>query len=640
MEQIDPKHREGLSRKKLSSAASNVAQAKTRIAQRGKVESLSQTRVEYGVDAKTGEPILTAMFPHKGADEAQHVDMTFLLAFPNLQPMFTEAFLRWGSNRSPGTRETMKITLRRCFFGYIKKEWSDALSPEDIDDELLAGFKESLLSKQGGRVESLHPSTVRQGLGALRSIMDALDTGPWADAARYIAERVPSVMSGAARKSTPTEVLGIEHLLSILDAAEREVLALERRYIERDVLVAEGRTRWLEPGRVKKNDRSDYFDLGVCLAALDAAYPGTIPDLSEIRAANPALGGAVQQIHGQGKVCSYFYPCARDLVPFVLLLSVATVFNPDTVLCLDWADIAYDKDRAGIPAIEIVGTKGRASRDLVRLLDPNTTVSSQLSLQRMLGCLREITSRIRSDLVPEHADRLFVFVQRVCAKSPKGYGLNGQRIQRPSGDISWTNSLSNFIKNNKLPQFTLGQLRPSILDLVQFMDGSLEAARKVGNHGSPVTTWTHYTSGGVRQRYREKIGQVVVLRERWLETGGTIDPRRLMPRQDKGAATPGFSCLDPFDSQRPNQQRGRLCKDYGGCPSCPMAAAHPNDPLCVAYYLALEVAIYRSQAAMSARTWLERWAPVLADLKALRAWIPPDVLAASRMISIQLPNVG
>lgn len=225
-------------------------------------------------------------------------------------------------------------------------------------------------------------------------------------------------------------------------------------------------------------------------------------------------------------------------------------------------------------------------------------------------------------------------------KRPKGFGVDGEKNQPSSRDIVWATALKNFIKDNKLPSFTLGQMRPTILDLVQFVDGSLEAARKVGNHGNPATTWTHYTSGGVRARYRERIGQVIVLRERWLQTGGDIDPRCLAPGQDKGAATPGFSCLDPFDSQRPNQQQGRLCKDYGGCPSCPMAAAHPSDPLCVGYYTALEAAIYRSQGAMSARTWIERWTPVLADLAALRAWIPPNVLEASREISIQLPNVG
>lgn len=626
--------------KKLSSAASNVAQAKAKSAQSQAVGFIARPIAEHGVNSKTSAPMLTAIFPQKGQGLGNRVDLSFLLSFPNLQAFFTEAFLVWGANCAPNTRLTLSSTLNCYFFGYLDTEWFRALRPEDIDDELLAGFKESLLSKPGAHGQALSARTVGQAIGALRSIMNTLDTGQWASVARYIKERIPAGPVGAGRKSIPTQVLMTEHIVSILQAAEVEVLAIEQRFNARRGLLADGYMQLFDTARIKRNTRRDYRDLSICLAALDAAYPRTIPDLKIIRAEHADLGNAIQYIHGCSAVSSYLNPSTRDLVPFVLLLTVATVFNPDTVLSLCWADISFDKEQAGADAIEIVGAKGRAIRDLVRLLDPEAAVSSRLSLKRMLSCLREMTLRIRPDVATEHADRLFVFVQEVGVKKPKGFGLNGQRTQTPSSDQAWKHALMEFIIDNNLTRFTLGQLRPTILDLVQFMDGSLEAARRVGNHGSPATTWTHYTSGGVRKRYRERIGQVILLRERWLESCGAIDPRRLVSGQDKGAATPGFSCLNPFDSQRPNQQAGRLCKDYGGCPSCPMAAAHPHDSLCVAFYTALEVAIYRSQPGMSARTWIERWTPILADLRALQACIPLDVLVASRAISIELPNVG
>lgn len=641
-EPIWPQIREHGLRKdrKLSSAASNVAQAKAKMEQDGKTGSIVHTRAEHGVDLKTGEPMLTAVFPRKAGRESHHVDLSFLLAFPNLQPMFTEAFLCWGANLAPHTRCVNRNILRLNFFSYLTSDWSNTLHPEDIDDELLAGFKVSLLNKSGRHAKALHPCTVGDALSSLRTILAALTTGPWGRIASLIAGRVPAGPAGATRKIVPTEVLGMEQLLAILEAAEREVLATELRFAQAQVLLEEGRARLQDSSMVLSNTRADYRDLAVCLAAVDEAYPGVIPDLTVLQKRHPTLGGAVQYKHGQREIASYFYPCSRDLVPFALLLAVATVFNPDTILSLNWQDIDLDKDQAGTSAIEIVGAKGRAARDLVRVLDSNAAVSSRLSLKQMLVCLKEITVRIRPYLEGEHADRLFVYVQQTRAKQPKGFGVDGEQSILPSGDLVWMTALKNFIKDNKLPPFTLGQLRPSILDLAQFIDGSLEAVRKVGNHGSLVTTWNHYTSGGVRARYRERIGQIILLRERWLQTSGVIDPRRLAPEQDKAAATPGFSCLDPFDSPRSNQQPGRLCKDYGGCPSCPMAAAHPRDPLCVGYYTALEAAIYRSQGAMSARTWIERWTPVLADLASLRAWIPPAVLKASREFSIRLPDVG
>lgn len=626
--------------KKLSSAVSNVAQVKKKMEQDGNVASIAQNRAEHGVDPKTSESILTAIFPRKGGLEPHHVDLTFLLAFPNLQPMFTEAFLCWGANLTPNTRCVSRNVLRLNFFSYLKSDWPYMLRPEDIDDELLAGFRGSLLSKSGQRAKALHPNTVSDALSSLRTILSALTTGPWARIASRIAERVPAGPAGATRKIVPTKVLGMAQLVAILEAAEREVLATELRFAKARVLFEEGRARLQDSGRVVSNTRADYRDLAVCLSAVDEAYPGVIPDLTVLQKRHPALGGAVQYTHGQREIASYFYPCSRALVPFALLLAITTVFNADTILLLNWRDIDLDKDQAGASAIEIVGAKGRATRDLVRVLDPNAAVSSRLSLKQIFVCLREITVRIRPYLAGEHADRLFVYVQQTRAKQPKGFGADGEQSTLPSGDLVWKTALKNFIKDNKLPPFTLGQLRPSILDLVQFMDGSLEAARKVGNHGSLATTWTHYTSGGVRARYRERIGQIILLRDRWLQTSGVIDPRRLAPEQDKGAATPGFSCLDPFDSPRPNQQPGRLCKDYGGCPSCPMAVAYPGDPLCVGYYTALEAAIYRSQGAMSASTWIERWTPVLSDLASLRAWIPPAVLKTSREFSVRLPDVG
>lgn len=627
-------------RKTLSSAASNVAQAKAKNEQNGEIAPITKCRAEHRTDSKTGDLTLTAIFPTRNGRDPHHVNLSFLLAFPNLQPMFTEAFLHWGANVEPITRIKSLDSLRRYFFTYLKSVWSNMLAPEDIDDELLTGYRQYLLNTSWSNGKALNPTTVTSTLCHLRTILSSLTSGPWALDANRIAEQIPAGPRGAHRKAEPRKALGFDCLLKILMAAEREVLAIENRFANAQMLLAEGRRRLQAPSRITNDTRTDYRDFATCLAAVDEAYPVVSPVLEVLWAEHRALGWAMHT-HGQNKIDSYLHPSSQDLVPFILLLAVVTVFNAETLLSLKWQNIDLDKDQAGTPAIEIVGAKGRASRDLVRLLDPNAATSSQLSLKRMLFCLRDITSRIRPLLKPREADYLFVFVPRNRPRRPMAFGLETEtRTVSKSGHSAWRLALGKFIRDNKLPKFTLGQIRPSILDLVQFMDGSLEAARKVGDHRDLTTTWTYYTSDGVRARYRERVGQIILLRERWHRSNGVIDPRRLGLSQDKGAATPGFSCLNPFDSPRPNQQPGKLCKDYGGCPSCPLAAAHPNDPLCVAQYTALETAIYRSQSTMNAMSWIERWTPVLADLAALRAWVPQDVLTDSRKISITLPNVG
>lgn len=624
--------------KKMSSAAAVVAQAQARISSENKIQSLVLSRLEYGVHAKTGQATLIAIFPPSKGKDAQHIDLSFMLDFPNLAPFFGDAYLQWGAMRTPASRWATIACLSAGFFHYLDSCWHRELQPQDIDDEMLIGFRTFVLTAKGKGGKQLHVRTSSAYLGCVRALLCALVVGPSATLARDIASRVPPGPIGAVRKSCPVEVMGLADLLAIIEAAEREVLATASRFERIYELLGEGNAFLDTRANTGPCLPKEYADLSVCLAALNRVYPNIIPDLTVIQADNRALGSAVQYVHTHSRVSSYFYPSFRHLAPFAVLLAITTVFNPDTLLGLNWKDIAFDKEHAGTTAIEISGAKNRASRDLVRLLDPEAAVASKLSLRQLLQTLKLITARIRLFVPDLHADRIFIAVQTQRAKKPRSYG-DGKTDATLAGDAVWAISLRNFIEDNHLPVFSLNQLRPTILDLVQLSHGSLEAAQKVGNHSSPMTTWTHYTSSGVKKRYRERIGQVLVMRERWIDSQGVVDPRRLEPGQDKGAATPGFTCLDPFDSPRPGQQAGKLCKDYGGCPSCPLAAAHPHDPVSVAYYVALESAVFRSQTAMNSRTWLERWVPVLADLKALQAHIPQEVLDESRKISITLMNV-
>ena len=630
--QSDP---QSTTRKKPSSAAVVAAQLRAKKELNKNLVPLVQTRVERSFDLITGETKLNAIFPRKNGLDPDTVDLSFMLPFCNLAPMFAEAYKAWGAPCAPSTRQTTAALLKIGFFKYLEFRQDYNLRPDEIDDELLSGFREYLLTNVGANGKPSHPSYVRSLLGVVRYVLDALESGIWVLPARRIVERVPPGPVGSHRKTEPTEVLGFEQLISIIDAAEKEVLAIESRFSRGRELVAQGRANAYESSGTKDFASIDYSDLAVCLAELDTLYPSVIPDLEVVVRDNPRLGAALQYIHGHRDAYSYLVATGRDLVPFVLLLCIATVFNVETVLALKWADIDFDRDRAGTPVIAIQGVKGRAAENPFRLLDPEAAISSKLSLKRLLLCLKDITVRIRPMANAEIADCLFLYISQSCGKEPKSFGGGNA-----GGYSIWRYSHNNFILANGLENFVLGQLRPTILDLVQFMDGSLEAAQRVGNHKSPLTTWKYYTSGGVKKRYRERIGEVIVLRERWLESEGRIDPRRILPEQDKGSATPGFTCLNPFDSPRPNQQRGKLCKDYGGCPSCPMAAAFPTDPTSVGYYRALALAIYKSQQTMSARTWLERWAPILSDLTALLALVPPEVLEASKKISFKLPNVG
>jgi hypothetical protein len=628
---------------KASAGASVAVQAARRKEARGHVPELPMRRLEHGIHPKTGRPTYHAVLPQPGGLEPSRIDISFMLEFPNLLLLFGPAFLAYCAGQKAGTYREAASNLKLGFFKFVRLVYGANLHPEEINDVVLLAYRSHLNLEKGKNGKALAGATIANYLGSLRNVLASLTSGPFAQAARRIAGRVPAGPAGRVKTTVPTEVLSLDELLRVMEAAEREVLAVEARYLRGLELIDFGSRKlaYVEASAGYLDEAS--FELDTALATLNKLYPGMIPEISTVAEENQALSESMRRLakeHGGIDLSRYFHPSSRDLVAFVILITITAVFNPDTALWLKWENIDMQKDVAGIPMIEIIGVKDRATDNLVRLLDPNAGVSSLISLYRLLTLLRNYTARIRPFVAKGHEDFIFIFLQETRVKNPKSWGKLGSTFQGPSHDSVWKFSLESFVKQNGLKRFTLSQLRPTVLNLVQTLDGSLEAAVRVGNHGSVRTTWTHYTSDGVRKQYRERIGQILLLRERWFDSEGRVDPRIRTAPADKGAATPGFMCVDPFDSPRPNQVPGRLCNDYGGCPACPLSGAFPQDPDSVAFYTALVDAIFKSQGIMSSKTWLKRWAPVLSDLRALLALVPEDILLRSQQVVVRLPLVG
>jgi len=627
---------------KVSAGASVAVQAARRKEARGHIPELPMRRLEHGVHSKTGRPTYHAVLPQPGGFEPIRIDISFMLEFPNLLPLFGPAFLAYCSGQKAGTYRAVAGSLKLGFFKFVRLRYGERLHPEEIDDVILLAYRSHLNLEKGRSGRALSGGTIADYLGSLRNVLASLTNEPLANLGKRIARRVPAGPIGRVKTIIPTEVLSLDELLRIMEAAEKEVLAVEARYLRGSELIDFGKRKLAYVEASAGYSHRTSFELDTALATLDELYPGVIPEISVVADEHKSLSLSMRRLarkHGLD-LSRYFHPSSHDLVPFAILITIAAVFNPDTALWLKWNNIDMQKDVAGVPMIEIIGVKERATDNLVRLLDPNAGVSSSISLSRLLTLLRNYTARMRPFVSKGHEDFIFIFLQSTGIKNPKSWGKLGSTFQGPSNDSVWQFSLKSFVEQNNLKRFTLSQLRPTVLNLVQTLDGSLEAAARVGNHGSVRTTWTHYTSDGVRKQYRERIGQILLLRDRWFDSEGRVDPRIRTAQADKGAATPGFMCVDPFASPRPNQLPGRLCSDYGGCPACPLAGAFPQDPDSVAFYNALVDSIFKSQAIMSSQTWLRRWAPVLSDLRALLALVPEDVLLRSQQVVVRLPLVG
>lgn len=658
-----------MKKSRISVAQKVVATARRLNQDQGNVQVLPATRLERGT--ADGHSTLAAVFPVKGGGEPHRLDMSFLLDFPGLIELFAGGMMHWGNALDPKTRISCRDHLVRYWFTYLSECSLSDISLESLDEQVMGGFNAWLQQKRKKDGRPLHPNTIRMALGALRNILaHAPGANEWLDL-------VPAGPRGAGRKSEPTGVLQFDQLMQVMAAAEKEVLSLVDRWSEGQrllklghALLNQGGELKINPGKTKGRNLESLLEpnVALALATLEQRYPGVIPDLNVIKAHDARLGETIRSAIGQATAVNYFYASARDLVPLAICIEMATVFNADTVLGLKWRDIDRNVDRLGngavrfdvreddtvtdeeveetkseahsdAPLVQITGDKPRAKRQLVRVVDPEASSPTQVSLNLVLDLLVALTARIRPHVIaPEYRDRVFLYVQRTGAKRTKSFGSSRSSA---SGDIAWRAGLANFIGAHKLPEFNLKTLRATLLDFVQlFNRGSLEAAQQAGNHGSRLTTWTHYTSDLVKRLLQEATGETLLVRDRWLASGGIIDPRRYRESTSKGCATPGWICLDPYDSTRTNQQKGRLCTAYGECPECPLAAARPDNPMNVMLYESLRRAIYRSVMRVTAPVWQQRWAPVVVALDMLLKEVKPAVLERSRLLRIELPDVG
>ncbi len=650
---------------RTSRAQQVVETSRRRNAEPGNVENLPSTRIEHGI--ADGKPTLTAIFPKKGGGEPHRLDLSFMLEFPGLTDFFAEALLKSLKDNGRMTRIGVARRLRSNWFAYLRERRYTNLRPENLDEQIMTGFSTWLHETRKVDGNALHPMTIHGRITAIRVALAA-------SSMPHLVDLVPRGPRGAQRKVTPTEVLQFDQLLAVIAAVEKEVLALRYDWEKGQSLRMQGQELLRHGALLAKNPSGNKVraagesNVALAMAMIDQRYSGVIPDASAIGADNALLGLTVQYGTSIAKMTRYFYASGRDLVPLVLSIGIATVFNPDTILKLNWKDIdrnvdplsngrravqfevteeadkvdasTEEADPTESPLAKITGDKPRAGRQLVRLLDPEASGVNQVSLNMVLDLLIAMTARIRPFVIePEsYRDRIFLWVQTQGAKRAKGFGGD---TYAESGDQVWKIGLANFIKDHNLPEFTLRTIRHTMLDYVQlFNRGDLEAARKVGNHLSRITTWTHYTSDLVKRILQEATGETLLVRERWLDSEGKIDPRKHREWASKGCATPGWICLDPFDSPRPNQKQGRLCSGYGECPDCPLSAARPDNPRHVMLYESLRRAIYRSIARVTAPVWQDRWAPVVAALDGLLANVPPQVLQESRKLTVELPDIG
>lgn len=579
-----------------------------------------------------------AIFPRPGKSP-QRVDLSFLMSLPNVGPLLFDGFRRWAEDKEPNSRHGLAISLKNGLCTFLREQGLANIYLHEVTRTHLAGFVDWLNRPDAVVGKPYRLKTREALLQALRSVLRGLQSSPKANLARQVLRLVPKRnWPGIYRKGKPRERLSREHLLAILKAAEEEVRALPAMLDEGAGLIEAGRNRqplnFQQDRPIGTNTPNPYGDKAICLAALQAhlCSTGQVIRFETLKAENRTLFAAVSK-HKFHNITKYLYPQSYELVPIVVLLTIATALNAETAVTLSWSGVTED-EIFGAKIVRIEGQKKRALADPILPLPAETVRGVGVGL--LVEIVRRWTARLRPLAPVPMRDRMFIFSG--VGGLPSTFGSDDYPHAATTG--TWHSALKKWCRDNGLEPFALSQIRSTVLDEVQQRTGDILQARSLGRHRRIDTTWRHYTSDGTRKRYQERLGIAFMVRDRWVDTNGTIDPRERTETQDKGAATPGFFCFDPYDSPQPGQKQGRLCTAYGRCPACPLAAANLGDVTSVALYRALRNAIVESQPLMSPQVFREQWHGVLGDLDALLVQIPASVVNCAAGIKVVLPPVG
>jgi hypothetical protein len=613
-----------------------------RKAARAGVVSLDEARKERvarveRAQTPAGQILWAVVIPTPGEPTPEHrLELRHWIHFPGLAEPLAHSILGIVRKRESSAGRTNVIYTAKYFKEYLSQtippeRWNE-FSLANVTTPLVNGFVKWLNRMDPStNTEVLAVNTRVKALGTLRMIIEEARRGNWAKQVPGDLAIPERVWPGFSRQHTPTEIIPLEAFSRIYQACVAEVTETMEKYENGQRLIEA--TRSLPPDQIQR--KQAYSDLGIRLATINAEFPTLLPRSHSSRDTSRSvriLTAAIVMYGGIKAHAPYFYPSPRALVPFALLLAIHTAYNTATILPLEVHDVREvdifgeiktsfepPEDDSEVPQkrTRFAGPKGRSRNKRQKRTTPVTSDPDNPAV--LLKFLRRWTARIRPIASPHEQSRVLLFLPEVKSRTVVGFGST--RLNAASC-TNWQLALKNFQEAHGLQKFTLREIRSSCLDQANLVfNGDLRAMLVVGGEGSMDVVNQHYTSDGARQRNDERLGGAVNLMLRDRANHGRSDARRASELGvDLGAATPGWGCLDPYESPIPGQVPGRLCQAYGLCPICPLAQINPKSPLSCYYAYDLLARIDEAREELGPGNWLQKWGPVRTKLSAY--WLP------------------
>ncbi|WP_162202475.1 hypothetical protein [Pseudoxanthomonas suwonensis] len=349
------------------------------------------------------------------------------------------------------------------------------------------------------------------------------------------------------------------------------------------------------------------------VAHLVDEYDGVLPPRKEL--VKLPIWSSIEA-HGYTRIRRLINPVANDLMPFFLLMAAHSGWNQQPLAHLRLSNCVL-RSLLGTERLTISAEKLRAGSIVRRSF---ALTGTRLSPHAIIEFITRWTSVLRANAPDPVRDDLWLhYVAAAGRNSYKRMHVDSLALRLRSAVLNPTAYVLRYCEENGLKFTGLQEMRLAFAERAsEVTGGDMLALRVLLGHKDVSTTNTHYRTAEMQRRDAEALAGVQAARERWITSDGKVDHRRA--NSERAAATPGFTCLDPFDSPLFGQRKGRMCDAYGRCPTCPLAASDPDIGYALARFHQLKAAFEAARTTLGAAAWKIKFAKESEELS--HRWIP------------------
>lgn len=570
--------------------------------------------------SRTGDRVFLVWpnIDHRDTKSVTEIDITSWTAYPRIWKAFASSALRIWDQNTERTKRTALYDIERGLLSFLSDNALNDIALEDINPELLSRFSSWLDSQKNSQTGTLHsPNTKRKRFGFARSIIVDLQ-GKNLGVPRFSIRR--NLWPEAHKQTVHTTPLTDQTMSSLYLAALQEIhetvtaYRWARRAIASNTQCAQSilSSREIKRAPLKAS-------LGLTLSIINIKYQGVIPPIDEIQNDSSALRNSIAADHGGYKrIEPMFYPTTRTWIPFFIILQIFFATNTETLLSAQLNDFRL-VNILGQRRIHFTPEKKRSKSTIQRSSYP--AIWKRDNPYYIYRFLIEWSKRIRPTAHLAHASALWLSVPRLTPKKSHRTELRAIQPTLTAHKSTIDNALKNFLERHGLPYLQFRQIRPTALEIVdRLTGGDIRAISAFAGHRSVQVTDRHYTSAAAARRDDYAVSLVENDRHRWLETGGKRHARERHKEDDCSAVTPGWRCLDPYDSPRPGATKGKLCAAYGECPLCPLATTDTTSSHDLARQLQFREQVVETLGEVSPERWSNHYRQVLHKLDTV--WLP------------------